>query len=165
MRELARGSNCLKGQACKDKCLLSLTTDPDFALCEHSDCLNPSLLVQKLHVFKAKAAKDPDAPSFHEAVFGPHREKFIEAMRKETKESEAHGTWQVVHKDSIHQSMERSQTSFQPPGSSRLKGFQVAASESGRAEFVLEQTRCRKVWIMKILVLQLHLGQLWGCCW
>jgi hypothetical protein len=42
------------------------------------------------------AAKDPDSPSFQEAMTGPYREEFLEAMRTEINELEAHNCWDVI---------------------------------------------------------------------
>jgi hypothetical protein len=42
------------------------------------------------------ATKDPDSPSFQEAMTGPYREEFLEAMRTEISELEAHNCWDVV---------------------------------------------------------------------
>jgi hypothetical protein len=40
--------------------------------------------------------KDPDSPSFQEAMTGPYREEFLEAMRVEVSELELHNCWDVV---------------------------------------------------------------------
>jgi hypothetical protein len=40
--------------------------------------------------------KDPDSPSFQEAMTGPYREEFLEAMRVEVSELESHNCWDVV---------------------------------------------------------------------
>jgi hypothetical protein len=40
--------------------------------------------------------KDPDSPSFQEAMTGPYREQFLEAMRVEVSELESHKCWDVV---------------------------------------------------------------------
>jgi hypothetical protein len=45
---------------------------------------------------KATAKKDPDSPSFQEAMTGPYREEFLEAMRTEIHELESHNCWDVV---------------------------------------------------------------------
>jgi hypothetical protein len=40
--------------------------------------------------------KDPDSPSFQEAMTGPYREQFLEAMRTKVNELESHQCWDVV---------------------------------------------------------------------
>jgi hypothetical protein len=45
---------------------------------------------------KATAKKDPDSPSFQEAMTGPYREEFLEAMHTEIHELESHNCWDVV---------------------------------------------------------------------
>jgi hypothetical protein len=40
--------------------------------------------------------KDPDSPSFQEAMTGPYRDEFLEAMRTEVRELESHKCWDVV---------------------------------------------------------------------
>jgi hypothetical protein len=40
--------------------------------------------------------KDPDSPSFQEAMTGPYREEFLEAMRTKVSELESHKCWDVV---------------------------------------------------------------------
>jgi hypothetical protein len=42
------------------------------------------------------AKKDPDSPSFQEAMTGPYREEFLEAMQTEVSELESHNCWDVV---------------------------------------------------------------------
>jgi hypothetical protein len=45
--------------------------------------------------------KDPDSPSFQEAMTGPYREEFLEAMRVEVSELENHQCWDVVAATSV----------------------------------------------------------------
>ena len=44
---------------------------------------------------------DPDTPKFREAISGPHREEFLDAMRKEIEVLESLGTWKVVKKGDV----------------------------------------------------------------
>ncbi|MGH3053412.1 MAG: reverse transcriptase domain-containing protein [Gaiellaceae bacterium] len=53
------------------------------------------------HAMKAKKTQDPDTPTFDQAMNGPHREEFIEAMRNEVSELEEHGTWTTVYKSDV----------------------------------------------------------------
>jgi hypothetical protein len=49
-----------------------------------------------------KAAKnDPDSPRLDQAMMGPHREEYVEAMVKEIGDLERHGTWTVVKRSSV----------------------------------------------------------------
>ena len=52
-------------------------------------------------MFRAKKGNDPDTPSMMEALSGPHREEFMEAMQNEITELEHHGTWKVVKRGSL----------------------------------------------------------------
>jgi hypothetical protein len=45
--------------------------------------------------------KDPDSPTFQEAMTGPYREEFLEAMRTEVSELESHKCWDVVPKTEV----------------------------------------------------------------
>ncbi len=79
---------------------MNLILDPDFALCDHMS-FDPTLLNRNHSVCKAKATKDPDTPTFKEAMWGPHREEFLAAMRSEIQALDGKGTWEVVPKSSI----------------------------------------------------------------
>jgi hypothetical protein len=49
-----------------------------------------------------KASKaDPDSPSFQEAMTGPYREEFLEAMRTEVNELESHQCWDVIDASTV----------------------------------------------------------------
>lgn len=45
---------------------------------------------------KASAKKDPDSPSFQEAMTGPYWDKFLKVMRTEIHKLESHSCWDVV---------------------------------------------------------------------
>lgn len=51
--------------------------------------------------FKAKATEDPDTPNIGQALSGPHRTEFLEAMDKEIDELEGHQTWEIMTKLSL----------------------------------------------------------------
>ena len=52
-------------------------------------------------LFKAKKGNDPDTPGIMEALSGPHRNEFMEAMKNEIAELEHHGTWKVVKRNTV----------------------------------------------------------------
>lgn len=72
--------------------LYALLMDPDYGVV---DGMVPDVMQRCPQLFKSKI-KDPDLPLLHEALAGPHRDEFLEAMRNEIKELEEHGTWTVV---------------------------------------------------------------------
>jgi hypothetical protein len=59
------------------------------------DAVHPAI-VQFPSALNKGATKDPDSPSSQEAMIGPYREKFLEAMRTEISELEAHNCWDVI---------------------------------------------------------------------
>jgi hypothetical protein len=50
---------------------------------------------------KASPGKDPDLPTYGEAMMGPDRESYEEAMVKEIEELEAHRTWDTIPRSSV----------------------------------------------------------------
>ena len=50
---------------------------------------------------KAKAKKDPDLPSYNEAMQGPYRDNFLKEMKTEIENLRAHGTWKLVRRSSL----------------------------------------------------------------
>ena len=52
------------------------------------------------NMFKA-GKKDKDSPGIVEALTGPYRMEFLEAMRKEIEELEKHGTWTIMRRCDI----------------------------------------------------------------
>ena len=70
----------------------ALLLSPDYGMVEW---FLPYALAENPHLLKS-SQHDPDTPDFHEAMSGPHREEFVEAMENEIKELEAHNTWTVV---------------------------------------------------------------------
>ena len=62
----------------------------------------PDVLARAPKMLKAsKPNRDPDLPNIQEALSGPYREQFLEAMAKEIKELEDHGTWEVVERSTL----------------------------------------------------------------
>ena len=56
-------------------------------------CRNPKIL-------KA-TAKDDDSPNLFQALHGPHRQEFLQAMRVEISELEGQGTWKIMNRDLV----------------------------------------------------------------
>ena len=77
---------------------MALIVDPDTGLYEG---MHPTALTMYPSILKAAASPDPDTPNLTEALSSAHREEFLEAMKKEIQQLEAHGTWQVVSKSTL----------------------------------------------------------------
>ena len=69
--------------------------------CTRPDVLASALAVDMPRILKAKKSKDPDLPSLHESLTGPHAEQFWEAMDKEIASLEGKGTWEVVDRKDV----------------------------------------------------------------
>lgn len=78
--------------------ILALLTDADHGTLEG---LPPWIMGEYSSAMKASKAHDPDTPTYHEALSGPHRQEFQEAMAKEIQELEEHGTWKVIERSSL----------------------------------------------------------------
>ena len=77
--------------------LYALLMDPEFGV---MDNLFPDAISRCPALLKASKAKsDPDLPTMQEALSGPHRAEFLEAMQNEIQELEEHGTWDVIPRD------------------------------------------------------------------
>jgi hypothetical protein len=87
-----------QGQAYDSRYLLNLLLDNEFGLYEN---LAPDTLMLSPHGMKASSAVDPDTPRLHEAMRGDHRDDFLTAMGEEISALEAHGTWNIVRRDSM----------------------------------------------------------------
>lgn len=77
--------------------LYALLMDPEFGIMEN---LFPHAISQVPSMLKATKS-DPDGPTLQEALAGPQRAEFLEAMAKEIDELEKHGTWTVTPKASV----------------------------------------------------------------
>jgi hypothetical protein len=71
--------------------------DPEFGIMEN---LFPNAVSQVPWMLKATTS-DPDTPTLQEALNGPQRLEFVEAMAKEIQELEQHGTWKMIQKSAI----------------------------------------------------------------
>ena len=61
----------------------------------------PDFLIRHPNILKAKKTMDPDSPGIVEALSGPYREDFLEAMKNEITELENHGTWEIIPKSEV----------------------------------------------------------------
>jgi hypothetical protein len=77
--------------------LLALLTNVDTGLV---DTLHPAML-QFPGLYKAVAGKDPDLPTYNEAMAGKDCELYEEVMKSEVQELEDHETWILVPRSSV----------------------------------------------------------------
>ena len=78
--------------------ILNSLLDPDYGI---FDNVPLNAFTYYPHIKKAAAKNDPDTPNFREALYGPLRDKFLEAMSQEIAELEEHGTWYVIRRSSL----------------------------------------------------------------
>jgi hypothetical protein len=98
--QTARGLvSCSIGYESDYRYMLALLTDVDSG---HMDSLCRSIM-EFQGAFKATPGKDPDLPTYREAMAGPDRELYEEAMTSEIKELENHDTWKLVDRNSVPQ--------------------------------------------------------------
>jgi hypothetical protein len=91
--------SCAIGYESDYRYLLALLTDYETGLV---DTLHPAML-QFAGSYKSAAGKDPDLPTYREAMSGPDSEFYEEAMQIEIAELEDHGTWILVPRTSVPQ--------------------------------------------------------------
>ena len=89
--------SCGRGQESEYRHLLALLTDADTGLL---DTIAPGML-QFPGAFKSSAGHDPDLPTFREAMIGPDRESYQEAMTNEIRELEDHKTWDLIKRSEV----------------------------------------------------------------
>ena len=75
--------------------------NPSAEITTSSDSLPPDFFLNNPKLFKSKKGNDPDTPGTMEALSGPHRDEFLEAMRIEIAELEKHGTWTVMKRSEV----------------------------------------------------------------
>ena len=73
----------------------ALALDPNYGVLDGFSSLPPDFLTSNPWMFKAKKTHDPDTPTIREALTGPYRDDFLDAMSVEIDELEAHTTWSV----------------------------------------------------------------------
>ena len=95
---MAHNLGILSGTQRRDHHLINMALDPAFGLIEH---LEPTILIRNPQTLKVRATKDPDTPNLRDAMSGPHKTEFLEAMVKEIKDLEEHGTWEVIMRNEI----------------------------------------------------------------
>ena len=62
----------------------------------------PDYFTRAPYLFKSKKkGNDPDSPGIMEALTGPYRTEFLQAMQNEIEEPESHGTWEVIKRDAV----------------------------------------------------------------
>lgn len=88
---------CSIGYESDYRYLLALLTNVDTG---NLDAIDPGM-IQFPGSFKASPGKDPDLPTYSEAMSGPDRESYEEAMDLEIRELEEHGTWSLISKHSM----------------------------------------------------------------
>ncbi len=77
----------------------ALLMDPEFGVVE---AMLPHVGTQCAHMLKASSSNlDPDLPNLSEAMRGPHRDEFLEAMGAEIAALEKHSTWTLVKRTSV----------------------------------------------------------------
>ena len=89
--------SCSVGCESDYRYLLALLTNVDTG---HLDTIHPGML-QFPGSFKATPGKDPDLPTYSEAMSSMHSESYKEAMDLEISELQEHGTWVLVPKRSV----------------------------------------------------------------
>lgn len=88
---------CAVGQESDYRYLLALLTDVDTGAL---DGIHPGIN-QFPMALKAAYGKDPDSPTYSEAMGGADREQYEEAMVKEIQELEQHKTWVMMPKSKV----------------------------------------------------------------
>jgi hypothetical protein len=91
--------SCYAGYESDYRFYLALLTDVETGLIDN---IRPDIL-QFAGALKATPGKDPDLPTFREAMAGPDKDLFEEAMANEIQELEDHKTWNVVKRNSVPQ--------------------------------------------------------------
>ena len=68
---------------------VALALDPEFGVLDQFTSLSPDFMIRHPGAFKAQTkGNDPDTPNIVQALSGPHREEFLEAMKIELEELE-----------------------------------------------------------------------------
>ena len=95
---MSHSLNIFKSHKYQMQYILNLLIDPDYGV---FDNIPLNAFTYYPHIKKAAAKNDPDTPTIKEALFGPHRDKFLEAMSQEIEELEEHGTWNIMERSSL----------------------------------------------------------------
>ena len=78
----------------------TMAIDPSSGIVTDTNVLEPDFLLKNPGIFKA-GKKDADSSGIMEALSGPYRDDFLQAMINEFKELENHGTWAVIKRADI----------------------------------------------------------------
>ena len=105
--------------------------DPHSGLMTSSDSLPPDFLLNNPKLFESKKGNDPDTPGIMEALSGPHREEFLQAMQNETEELEKHGTWTVMKRSEVPKVKQKDGTLKEPTFLAGTWAFKVKRFPSG----------------------------------
>jgi Reverse transcriptase (RNA-dependent DNA polymerase) len=92
----------------------ALALDPVFGILDGTSTMPPDFLTRNPWMFKAKRSSDPDTPTIKEALTGPYRHEFLDAMTVEIDELEAHGTWTVMKIADILPAQHEDGTTYTP---------------------------------------------------
>ena len=80
---------------------IALAMDPEFGVLDGLSSLPPDFMTSHPWMLKSKKGSDPDTPTIKEALTGPYRSEFLDAMSAEIRELENHGTWTIIKKSDI----------------------------------------------------------------
>ena len=111
--------------------LFTLALDPEYGIITDSSSLSPDFLTRNPNLFKAKKGNDPDTPGIVEALTGQYREEFLEAMKNEVEELEAHKTWEVIKREDIPVEKDKDGNPKQPKVLSGTWAFKIKHFPSG----------------------------------
>ena len=108
----------------------ALAFDPTSGIVENPNSLAPDFFLRNPNLFKA-GKKDADTPGMMEALSGPHREEFMEAMKQEILELESHGTWTVMKRADIPEKQQQDGTTVKPQILQSTWAFRIKRWPSG----------------------------------
>ena len=92
----------------------AMAVDPYSGIVTDTNVLGPDFLLRNPNLFKA-GKKDADSPGIMEALSGPYREEFLQGMKNEIQELEAHGTWTIMKRADIPKVKMKDGTFSTPP--------------------------------------------------
>ena len=81
----------------------ALAMDPEFGVLDGLSALPPDFMTSHPWMLKSKKGKDPYTSTIKEALTGPYRSEFLDAMSIEIRELEAHDTWTIIKRSELPQ--------------------------------------------------------------
>ena len=108
----------------------ALAIDPNSGIIHDTNVLQPDFMMRNPGMFKA-GKKDADTPGIMEALSGPYRDEFMDAMQKEIEELESHGTWTVMRRSDIPAEKQEDGTMAKPKVLSGTWAFKIKRFPSG----------------------------------